>query len=189
MEKIGLNDNLNKLMFAERSAYLKRKQGLPQQICDSQRLMMVGHLRSIRKQADIGLILDAEKRFLLNDQDDYINSPIQASSIANALSELSAASNAYQKVLSPDSYKEVNDNYQSHKSRVGGLPIDEARQFFQSNKNRLLNWDKARLDDSEKSVLEARKENMQAAQTIYIGLQRKALGLDEKMTKEQTLTR
>lgn len=79
----------------------------------------------------------------------------------------------------------MNNDYQTHKSLVGGLPIDEARQFFQSNKNRLLNWDKARLDESEKSVLEARKENMQAAQTIYIGLQRKALGLEDKVTKNK----
>lgn len=189
MEKIGSLGNIRYRFILEQVSLKDLQESSDYKYTDKHRQVLYEELKTIGKSRQIDQILEAEKLFLLNDQSNYIGSSAQGKAIANALSELAAASNAYQKVLSPDSYKEINDNLQSHKSRSGDLPLDEARQFFKSNSVRILNWDKGKMSVSERSILEARKANMLTAQTIYIGLQRKALGLEDKVTKEQALTR
>lgn len=190
MVETGLMDNVDSAFLLENKGIQLEKSTKARQLSNQARAELHQYTKVVQKSGDIALILTLEKRFLLNDLAHYVNSPSQASSIANALDELNGAQNTYQKVISPEAYKQVNEEHSTHKNRRGSLPIDQARQFFMSNANRILNWDKARLTDSEKAVLEARRQNMITAQKIYIGLQRQALGIEAKPpTKQQGLTR
>ncbi len=40
-----------------------------------------------------------------------------------------------------------------------------------------MNMDKTRLDEAEKAVIEARRDNLRAGETAYIALQKQALGV------------
>ena len=62
-------------------------------------------------------------------------------------------------------------------NRQKGLPIDEARQSFRSHYARLANLDKARLDDDEKEIIDARQEMFALAKSLYIAEQEIALGI------------
>lgn len=68
MEKTGLINDLDQLLIFEKSAIEKKRNSELQKLCDLPRNIIVPVLREIRKASDIGLILEAEERFLLNDR-------------------------------------------------------------------------------------------------------------------------
>jgi hypothetical protein len=123
------------------------------------------------------LILATEKALLVTDLTLYANSGAMTTSLKTALKELQAAEKSLPLVQDPVLYKAVDDSHGHPKSRMSGLPKDAVRQFFGSQAARLLNMDKSRLDGEEKAIIEQRKLNMRAADTLYIGLQQKALGV------------
>lgn len=190
MEKIGSHISYTQALLAGLEGDDIQKNSKGRRISDNAHKIQCENLRYARETKDIEKIFEFEKQALLFDQKYYVNHPDYASSVANALNEFNFAINTYQKLISHGRYAEVLEEYGSHKNQKGGLPFDQARQFFASNRARLLNAVRTKSSDSEKAVLIERKENMLAAQTIYISLQRKALGLEEKTaTKEQALTR
>ena len=175
MAKTGWIDKLSQKLFDERVSYFQDAASPTRALCRENQQALCSILQGIGKSNDVGLILMAERSLLQNEIAFYSNSPAMAKSLDNAMSELKGAETTYQKTLNPAAYREVDESYQSHKSRSGDLPKDEARQFFKSQNARLMNMDKTRLDEGEKAVIEARRDNLRAGEIAYIALQKQAL--------------
>ena len=180
MEKTGLITRLDDNLSDERTSYKLREQTAENHMHKTHQSSLRDTVKAIGKSKDVGLILRSERSLLENERMFYSNSPEMAKSLENALSELGGAEGAYKKVQNPDSYKEVDRNLVSHKSRSGDLPLDEARKFFDSQKARLLNMGKSRLTDEEKEILKLRRNNIIAGKSAYIELQKQALGIEQK---------
>ena len=82
------------------------------------------------------------------------------------------------KVDDPAKYKATDQSFGLAKNRSKGLPLDEARQAFKSHYARLVNLDKAPLDDLQKKLIEARKSGFHRAQQQYIERQANTLGVE-----------
>jgi len=76
-----------------------------------------------------------------------------------------------------NTYKIVNQTHSLPKNRRAGLPHDEACQALASHHARLDNLDKSRLDETEKDLIDARKELMASAGKLYRQQQAKTLGI------------
>lgn len=134
------------------------------------------YVRDAGKAGDLAAILAVERVLLGGDLEKHVNSAAMAASLKTALTELEAAERLVDKVRSPKAYSEIDAAHSLPKNRVGGVPRDEARQFFGSHAARLLNQDKSRLDEDEKKIITQRKVNMQIAEKLYVSMQRRALG-------------
>ena len=77
----------------------------------------------------------------------------------------------------PEKYKATDENFILARNRSKGLPVDEARQSFKSHFARLVNLDKAPLDDLDKQIIEVRKSAIHRAQKQYIERQANTLGV------------
>lgn len=133
--------------------------------------------RDVGKEGTISDILSAEKSLLAFELAYYANSKAMKGSLDSSLHEMAACERMLRKVQQPSIYKDVNDDHSLPRNRIGGLPRDEARQFFKSHWARLLNQDKARLDLTDKKIIDARRANMRMAEKQYITLQQIALGI------------
>jgi hypothetical protein len=138
------------------------------------------YVKQIGKSGDLDLILAAERNFLQNDLDRHSTSPGMASSLKIALSGMAIAEKHIVMVRNPAAYRVIDEGHSLPKNRIGGVPKDEARQFFSSHATRLLNLDRSRLSPEEKLLLDQRKTNMRTATGLYETLQRDALGLPPK---------
>jgi hypothetical protein len=138
---------------------------------------VLSFVKAAGKSGDIGQVLFVERSLLENDLVHHANSGAMKGSLEVALAELAAAERLIGKVRSPETYRETDAAHSLPKNRIGEVPRDEARQFFNSHTTRLVNWDKSRLDVEEKKIVDARKENMRAAGKVYAAMQRQALGL------------
>lgn len=136
-----------------------------------------GKIRGVvRGIEDLDEILATERALLTHARRYYANSPAMVGSLDNAIAELSIAADLARQVASPEEYREIDRGYRRASSRVGGVPRDEARQFFVGHRRRLQDWGKAELNDSEKRTLEVRVSRLKAAEREYIRRQRSALG-------------
>ncbi|MBE1237399.1 hypothetical protein IHV25_07030 [Phaeovibrio sulfidiphilus] len=133
-------------------------------------------LKAIGKSGDIDLILATERQFLENEVEKYASGGTAKGSLQEALDGLLVTEKLVAKVRDPQTYRAVDEAYTRPRSRVGGLPRDEARQFFGSHAARLVNLDKARMTPEERALIQQRKLNIRAAEKTYIALQEAALG-------------
>ena len=85
-------------------------------------------------------------------------------SLETSIAELGVATRMVGRVSDRAAYREFSEGFSLPRNRIGGVPRDEARQFFRSHAARLLNRDKSRLDESEKRVLDRRRLNMRHAE-------------------------
>ena len=131
----------------------------------------------IGKTGDARSILQTELAVLQEERDNLSNARVQEGSLDTAIEGLNISLNLLEKVRSPQSYSTINEAHSSRKRRSGGLPLDEAREFFKSHNSRLLNLNKAILSDEEKELIDIRRANIRKADKIYIGLQQQALGI------------
>lgn len=177
MEKTGSIETFNGYLLDERGAWEELQRVPAADYLKGRREVIRDHLREVGKIGDIELILATEKAILVNDLSLYANSGAMKGSLQAGLDELKTAQALLPKVADPDLYKSVDEAHNLPKNRVGGVPRDEARQFFRSHDSRLVNMDKSRLDDVEKSIIDERKRNIRAAEKVYIEAQKKVLGL------------
>jgi len=144
---------------------------------DNTRKKQQGLFQTVGKEGTLSAILLAE-RFILNfELEFYGNSQAMRSSIKDALADMTITERLIRTVQDPAAYQAVNQSHARPKNRVGGLPRDEARQFFRAHWTRLLNLDKGRLDRLDKDILDARRTNIRTAEKDYIVLQQIALGI------------
>ena len=121
------------------------------------------HVAEIGKTGDAQRILQTELAMLQEERNYLSNSTVQKGSLDTAIEGLNISLNLLEKVRSPESYRDVDENHSTRKRRSGGLPLDEAREFFKSHNSRLLNLDKAILSDEEKELIDIRRANIRKA--------------------------
>lgn len=138
-----------------------------------QRLLQA--LQKVGDSGDLETTLLAEKLILKNERDHYADTSIMESSLDNALGDIEATLKLADTVRDPGAYKAIADGHTRPRNRIGGLPKDEARQFFKSHRSRLENLDKARLMGLDKALIAVRKKNLDVVSTAYIELQHNAL--------------
>lgn len=132
-------------------------------------------LQKVGASGELETILFAEELILENERAHYADTPAMESSLDNALFEIDVALELVGKVQDPEAYRTVDDSHKLPKNRIGGLPRDEARQFFKSHRSRLENLEKARSMGMDKALIEVRKKNLAVASAGYIELQQTAL--------------
>jgi len=185
MAKTGLIERFNEFLLHEKGF----TQELGRTRTARRRAKVRGDLQDVvqeaRQSGHLETILAVERRFLENDKAEYANSPAMKSSLDAALSELAAAERLSSVVQRPGDYQAVDEAHSLPRNRRGGVPFDEARQFFSSQAARLLNQDKSRLDQDEKQIIDARKQNMRAAAKLYEARQRQALGLGPESARKR----
>ncbi|WP_455002574.1 hypothetical protein [Cardiobacterium hominis] len=130
------------------------------------RKKLLNHIREIVKTSDAPLMIATE----------LANSRAMESSLQSAINEIEVIQRHFQIILTPD-YALIDRAFSLPKNRQKGLPIDEARQSFRSHYARLANFDKSRLDDDEKEIIDARQEMFALAKSLYIAEQEIALGV------------
>jgi len=170
-------------MAAEHASFEMKEQTPAAQIHKTAQDNNLQAVKSIGRSGDHQIILTAEKALLINELRLYGNSPGMKSSLRAALQDLELADKHTEIVKDPKRYAELNELFQRPKNRRGGLPYDEARQFFSSHNTRLLNLDRSRLSETEKKTINARRSNIRVAELAYIALQQKALGIEPKKDK------
>ena len=152
-------------------------------------------LREVGSSGDLELIVAAEKAIVRGDLSRYANSKAMTLSLQAALDDLAIIEKHMLIVADKSLYRFLDETHRRPKNRKNGLPLDEAREALASHRTRLDNMDKSRLDEDEKSIVDARKDAMKKANDLYIALQKKALGMDDQaqqaqeQKQEQTQTR
>jgi len=144
-------------------------------------------VKDVGRHGDLSTIMSVEKAILKNELRLYGNSEGMKSSLGAALQDLNQTEKHHIIVQDKKRYATVDELFQRPKNRRGGLPYDEARQFFNAHKTRLLNQDRSRLSETEKKTINARRSNIRVAEQAYIALQQKALGIETK--KDQSRNR
>lgn len=147
------------------------------------RQRLIALLATVRQLNDVEKTLHIERVILRAEREHLANSPEMVSSINAAITELDAAVVELSRVREHEKYREFSSGFSLAKNRVGGLPRDQARQFFMSHKTRLTNLDKGRLTESERQILGGRRDNIKAAERLYIHLQRQALDTEAKKAR------
>ena len=168
------------LAFTETSSVLKNRDQTEAIDRDETRQEITTVLLQAARQRDIDAILALEGILLSTEREYLGEAPDKEASLDNALEELDAALTALAGVRNQDSYREIaSQHYSLSKNQIGGLPRDQARQFFRSHQTRLRNLGKGRMEDSERALLSVRARSIKAAETVYKELQRQALGIDD----------
>ena len=140
------------------------------------RQTLLTDVKAISANGSAELIVAMEKALVQHDLEYYANSKTMIGSLNTALSEFAMIERQLAKVDDPEKYKATDQSFGLAKNRSKGLPLDEARQAFKSHYARLVNLDKAPLDDLQKKLIEARKSAILRAQKLYIARQIKTLG-------------
>ena len=139
---------------------------------------IASYLKTLAERGGLENLLAAEKAILQNDLNRYANSRAMTDSLREGLAGMAAAEKLVSIVDDRAAYGVIDAACNLRRNRIGGVPKDEARQFFKSHAARLLNQDKSRLDPEEKHILDRRKVNMRRADDLYAARQRGTLGLE-----------
>lgn len=172
----NLPDDIAELLAAEQVSYkeVMEHEGPISVLHDVQRRLSQA-LQKAGASGDLETTLLVEKLILKNERDHYADTPAMESSLDNALFEIEVALELVNTVRDPVAYTAIADSHKLPRNRIGGLPRDEARQFFKSHRSRLENLDKARLMGIDKALIGVRKKNLAMASASYIELQEIAL--------------
>ena len=141
------------------------------------RQTLLTDVKAISESGSAELIVAMEKALVQHDLEYYANSKTMIGSLKTALNEFAMIERQLGKVDDPEKYKATDQSFGLAKNRSKGLPLDEARQAFKSHYARLINLDKAPLDDLQKKLIEARKSGFHRAQQQYIERQARTLGV------------
>jgi hypothetical protein len=154
---------------------------------------ILSDLKDIGESGNLENIVAAEKLIVKFDLKEYANSKNMASSLTVAQKELEAIETNIGLVGNPKRYKEIDLSHAQPKVRDSrDLPLDGARIAFRSHHARLVNYDKTKSDDHEKTIIQARQQNIRIAEKLYIERQEKALGREpsaQDRRQPRTMTR
>jgi hypothetical protein len=111
-------------------------------------------LKEIGASGHLENIVAAEKFLVQFDLKEHANSKSMTSSLTTAQEELEAIETNIGLVADREKYLHVDASHAQNKLRdIRDLPLDGARIAFRSHHARLLNYDKARSDDHEKTII------------------------------------
>ena len=170
----------NRLLSVERYAVSSMKATMEGRSLEVSQRNLLKNLRELGRSGDLSQIVAVEKMFVETERAYYSNSKAMEGSLKTALKELDVVERHIGIVDDPARYKAVDEAHSLPRNRRGDLPYDEARQALRSHHARLNNMDKARLSDTEKQVIDARKSNILQAERLYKERQVMALGLNKQ---------
>ena len=170
----------NRLLSVERYAVSSVKATMEGRSLEVSQRNLLKNLRELGRSGDLSQIVAVEKMFVETERAYYSNSKAMEGSLKTALKELDVVERHIGIVDDPARYKAVDEAHSLPRNRRGDLPYDEARQALRSQYARLNNMDKARLSDTEKQVIDARKSNILQAERLYKERQVMALGLNKQ---------
>jgi hypothetical protein len=168
---------LRRVAVREDSAAAELNKTREQQRLSQVRSALLDRVQKIGQSSDLSTLLAAERFLVQNELDRYANSSSMVASLTAAVAEIKAIEKLLPLVADPFRYKIADDLFSLTRSKVRGVPDDEARKSFRSHRTRVQNLDRSRLTIEEKEVLAARQDNLKIAEALYEELQRKALGI------------
>jgi len=142
----------------------------------AKRKEMLDYLRALVRSGNLRQVIRVEVAIVEGDLCNYANSAEMVRSLKKALVELAAVVRHLDLVADAEKYALIDQGHSLPGKRRKGLPLDDSRLALESHLGRLRNMDKARLDEDEKELIEARKALLAAAITGYTILQANALG-------------
>lgn len=149
----------------------------PQKTYDEGLMETVLYLRGQAKTGEIGAMLEDERLILSHALEFSANSAEEKNSLKSAIAQLDESRRCFKNLLTdPEAYKKNEASF-SEKKKQAGLPLDAAREFFQSHSTRLNNLLSGNSPHCAKLLIRQRKDNLQVVKDAYVELQRKALGL------------
>ena len=170
-------EEIKKQMMLGQSRVKKHEKAPTAQAVTEFRQTLLTDVKAISESGSAELIVAMEKALAQHDLEYYANSKTMIGSLNTALSEFAMIERQLGKVDDPEKYKAMDQSFGLAKNRSKGLPLDEARQGFKSHYARLVNLDKAPLDDLQKKLIEARKSGFHRAEQQYIARQARTLGV------------
>ena len=177
MDKTGWTDKTRFYLAFEKEAFFAEENTPQRHDLNATRERLQKHLLEVGRDADIDGILAVELAILENDKLHYANSSGMHSSLDAGIGELRQCQYMLEAVRDHEHYAKIDRSLSLPKSRLGLLPLDDARKAFRGHATRLTNLDKAGLNELAKTNLKVRHRNMGVAEKLYIGLQRDALGV------------
>lgn len=179
MERTGYYDSLMALVGAD---WLNREKVLQTEASKKHSRGLGATLKAFREIADsrdIEIVTRAEALTVLRERDLYgKNDPSVLSSLNTAVADFAVIASALAIVLEPEKYRSAAATYHS-KKRLHGIPVDGFHEAANSHITRLGNRVRVvGISMPDKDILRQRQANMRIAKELYMGLQRKALGLE-----------
>lgn len=172
--------DLDNLLIAEEGSVLRARQTRAFRKIVGERKKILVLLREARDSRNIDLIIAAEKMLIEGDLLRYTNSREMRASLTSAFHEMVAIELHLELLKEPEKYRFVDRLHGTPKTREGDYPLDTARLALNSHVARLKNLDRSRLDETEKELIELRKEYMIFARDLYIARQAETLVGAEK---------
>ena len=172
------DEKIKRLLYRSRNARKIVASSEDQMVARTAIEQISNHATEVGKTGEARLILELELAILQEERNHLSNSKVQEGSLDTAIEGTRITLGLLEKVQSTESYRSVDENHTSRKRRSGGLPLDEAREFFKSHNSRLLNLDKAILTDEEKELIDIRRANISKAGKMYIAMQQQTLGIN-----------
>ena len=173
-------ENIKSLLATEIQA-VKQSQGMSgaKNVVDARKALLT-RVQQTAASGNAEAIIELERDFLENDLDHYAKAPDKEmiGSLKAGLEGITAIEQQLEIVDDPGKYKAVDRAYNMRRNRKQGLPVDEARQAFGGHRARLGNYVKARLEDTEKQVIQARRKALGIAEKDYIRRQMKTLDVE-----------
>ena len=171
-------EEIKKQMVLGATSVEEHRQAPTAQAVTEFRQTLLTDVKAISANGSAELIVAMEKALAQHDLEYYANSKTMTGSLKTTLSEFAMIERQLDKVDDSAKYKATDQSFGLAKNRSKGLPLDEARQAFKSHYARLVNLDKAPLDDLQKKLIEARRSGFHRAQQLYIARQARTLGVE-----------
>ncbi len=166
-----------KKAVVSRCAEVKAEQGrVSPEIKDTSAAVKKYIVALIRK-GDLDGILTAEKFHLQTERTILANVAEMKSSLDSAIMQIEAAIAVAKIACDSERYKILADGYTTPKNTIGGVPRDEARQFFKAHAMRSKNRQTAPAGIDEREIQNLRNSALKAAENFYVSRQKKALGI------------
>jgi len=165
------------LLRLEERAVLAARKTIAFKRIERARRKLLAHLRRVLASRNIELIIATERMLIEGDLLRYTTSTEMEKSLTSAQGEMVAIEFHLTLLADRAKYRFVDDLHRTTKTREGDYPLDTARLGLNSHITRLKNLDRSRLDETEKEMIDVRREYMASARKLYVERQTEALGL------------
>ena len=125
-------EGLNRLLLREENCTVEHQVTATARRLQAARKALSKFVREIGRGGDLPLIVATEKTIIEGDLERYANSPMMASSLRTALTEITVIEKHIAIVDDPARYQPVNEAHSLPRNRRGDLPYHEARQALAS---------------------------------------------------------
>lgn len=139
-------------------------------------------LQEVGRTDNIATIVKSEIAWLENELEHHANSRVQTTFLENALEDLCIVREHWPRVLDPESYADVNGNFQMKGNRLGAVPNDQIRQAFRDHFANLTDVSIGSDNPQLSALYRQRRKNIDHAERLYTDRQHVALGVEPAVT-------